>query len=281
MASVARMCCCGDGFAKWFSLPAADSPPFCQTVLELASALERLEAQVSSNEKQGIASPQNPESLKAKRASAAALETLGCLNCPASPDDGLDSLSDALGLILQEATLAAALAASHWNFSLDDAFKRASEKVRGRTPYMPAWGDGSAAQSLEQAQAHWKAAKAREKAGHGVDQISWKNTPCQRKLSGKLLLVWVVHELTSTGRCPWTDTMQAAELLKYFQEECTEAEEEMRILRDGAARKQSDLKPAALLSELGDIFFSFLMALFIIRRDFQLEPARIIERLTH
>ena len=68
-----------------------------------------------------------------------------------------------LGDVLFDALMVHAVFTREFKLDPLAAWKSACRKVEGRTPYMP-WGDGSArADTVEEAEAHWQAAKRREK----------------------------------------------------------------------------------------------------------------------
>ncbi|CAE7592130.1 unnamed protein product, partial [Symbiodinium pilosum] len=169
------------------------------------------------------------------------------------------------------------LASKTWDFPVDAPYLKAAQKVRRRTPYMPTWGNGSAAKTCEEAKAHWKQAKAKEKEmklSEASIAAAWMDD-----VGGKLSLLWVVHDLVAL--CPWTSSMDAGSLMKYMQEECEETTAEMAALRTRAFGGRSWTQVVAdLVAELGDVQFTLLLSLYIIARDSNVSPVGLIRTLT-
>ncbi|CAE7945080.1 unnamed protein product [Symbiodinium sp. KB8] len=164
-----------------------------------------------------------------------------------------------------------------WGFPLEAPYLKAAQKVRRRTPYMPGWGDGSAAKTCGEAQSLWKKVKAMEK-----QMKPWEVTIPASSMDaagGSVSLIWVVLELVAL--CPWTSSMDAGSLMKFIQDECTETLAEITALRAGnlGARSPEDVI-ADLVAELGDVQFTLLLSLFISGRDFGLDPVHLLQTLS-
>eukprot|EP00927_Polykrikos_kofoidii_P078147 TRINITY_DN75004_c0_g1_i1.p1 TRINITY_DN75004_c0_g1~~TRINITY_DN75004_c0_g1_i1.p1 ORF type:complete len:364 (-),score=47.56 TRINITY_DN75004_c0_g1_i1:111-1172(-) len=157
-----------------------------------------------------------------------------------------------LGRVLSLSLFAVEKVANTHGFDPSRAYRSAVFKVRGRTPYMPEWGDGSIASNATDAAAMWKARKSLMKTRACVDDgvaISSEDDPeCTmmesaaktRDTSRRCLewsdvsarneLIFTVERLTAPDGCPWTSTHSAEALLRYLHDECEEAAHELQQL---------------------------------------------------
>merc|ERR1712232_576808 len=143
-----------------------------------------------------------------------------------------------LGEVLYTSLFVLARAAICYGFDPADAYRSAVIKVRGRTPYMKEWGDGSVATTAEAAEAIWKSRKKEEKMRvinleKDAAEIACVSNPRDE-------LVFTIGRLVAAGGCPWTFVQKAEDLLCFLQGECVEAIDEIDALAAGPETRSSD-----------------------------------------
>lgn len=192
------------------------------------------------------------------------------------------SIEAALGATLLAVLAAVSMAARSHGFDPEKAFDAAASKVQRRTPYMPEWGDGSAATSAVDAKSLWQQRKA-QAAGHELEP----NATLTPGGAAHHRLLFVVARLTEApsgssarSRCPWTAGQTTASMLGFLQEECGEAQCEVEAMDNllqsgGATQAELSAGRRALISELGDVLFNILMAVAIAVRDHRVWPLDI------
>mmetsp|Transcript_37647 Transcript_37647/g.45416 ORF Transcript_37647/g.45416 Transcript_37647/m.45416 type:complete len:395 (-) Transcript_37647:320-1504(-) len=197
------------------------------------------------------------------------------------------SLTSELGDVLYVALVVVSKAGHAFGLEPYHAYKSAVEKIRGRTPYMTEWGDGSEALTLERAQALWLERKQLQKeteTHRTLYLLSTQATPA-KAAAARSDLVYTVSRLVAGG-CPWTESINASQMLQFLKEECVEAMEELDTLCNCSdddieddqenCRSHEEVR-RALVSELGDVLFDALMAIFLAARDHSFDPAEAYE----
>ncbi|CAE8728548.1 unnamed protein product, partial [Polarella glacialis] len=176
-----------------------------------------------------------------------------------------------LGRVLRASLAAASAASRDFAFDASEPFRRAAAKVKRRTPYMSEWGDGSLAHTPEEARNFWLQRKAGETPG--MDDVTM--TTASHNSPGDLL--FVVERLTDPRRCPWTRTHTAKALLRFLLDEIEEVSQEVAVLSAAGAGGAGQLAHfGALASELGDLLFNALMAIYLAARDYGLDAAALM-----
>jgi len=181
-----------------------------------------------------------------------------------------------LGDVLYTVLVAVSKASQEYSVEPAAAYESAVVKIRGRTPYMPEWGDGSVAQTSAEAAAIWQARKAQEKA---VTTVS--GCACPPEESGRHSLWFTVERLNAPDGCAWTRSNSADMLLNCCKDECEEALQEIACLLGSSSepsRRSANHVRGALVSELGDVLFCALMAVFLAAREQSLEVPDVIAR---
>ncbi|KAK3285107.1 hypothetical protein CYMTET_7273 [Cymbomonas tetramitiformis] len=184
------------------------------------------------------------------------------------------ALESELGDVLYVALVAIAKAAQKFGFDPLEPYHSAVLKIRGRTPYMSEWGDGSLVNSLSEAHEIWKSRKAEQKATSSVEGLPPTFPPSR---SSQQDLVFTVLRLTAAeGGCPWTASQTTENLLRFLCSECHESLHEFERLSKTDENSEMRCEVLQLLiSELGDVLFDVLMAIFLASRDYGLEPSNI------
>mmetsp|Transcript_19951 Transcript_19951/g.41692 ORF Transcript_19951/g.41692 Transcript_19951/m.41692 type:complete len:261 (+) Transcript_19951:199-981(+) len=80
-----------------------------------------------------------------------------------NPGSNLENLKNELGDILFDAHMLNMICARDFGFGRDEAFDIGCKKVERRTPYMKSWGDGTVAETREDAETIWQTIKKIEK----------------------------------------------------------------------------------------------------------------------
>ncbi|CAE7356121.1 MRL1, partial [Symbiodinium sp. CCMP2456] len=263
LAKLAAWCC-----AEAHPRPLRTTPPAAAKAT--AAALDQLLADLHESRRSDASACAETHLQEAAMAAAGVVKALE------RQKDGA-ALEQLLLQVTRHASEMCIAASEKWGFPLEAPYLKAAQKVRRRTPYMPGWGDGSAAKTCGEAQSLWKKAKAMEKQmkpGEVTVPASSMDAA-----GGSVSLIWVVHELVTL--CPWTSSMDAGSLMKFIQDECTETLAEITALHAGnlGARSSEDVI-ADLVAELGDVQFTLLLALFISGRDFGLDPVHLLQTLS-
>lgn len=92
------------------------------------------------------------------------MQELEELNAGADKANSPQALITELGDVLFCIFMAVALSSRDFGFPPLDAYESAVCKIKGRTPYISAWGDGSKVTTAEEAALVWKARKAKEQS---------------------------------------------------------------------------------------------------------------------
>jgi len=162
------------------------------------------------------------------------------------------------------------------DISLRGACQSAVKKVQWRTPYMQPWGDAKPAADLEEAMAHW-AARKKDKTSRTAMSFRPEESFHGYATSSSDAMLCTIATLTLPGQdgCPWTRTRTPEEMIGYIKEEIGETIDEVRIL--GVADTIQGATTDALVSELGDVLFSVVMAVFLAARDFHVDVTGVFQ----
>jgi len=160
-----------------------------------------------------------------------------------------------------------------YGFTMDDALLAAVTKVQWRTPYMWQWGDRPQASSVAEAMEHWSTRKRAKNSEEAMAFTPNKGFGGQATCPADTLVLTVAC-LTDGRGCPWARTKTPEEMIGFIHEEVSETKEELAQLEGGDSTEKVRL---ALVSELGDILFSVLMAIFLSARDFRVDVEAIFQ----
>eukprot|EP00959_Pyramimonas_sp_CCMP1952_P241791 5053546-Pyramimonas_sp.AAC.1 len=242
------------------------------TIEDVAVSVEQ---QLLSN---GGSSPSSRDYLKfVCTESNRALKAINAYNSEAElAGNDVATIAFELGGMLSMALLSLRQVSQSYGLSPSEIYEGAVEKIRGRTPYMPEWGDGSRAETCAEAEEYWQVRKKEQKAklASEMQQSEQKVGATERDEREKL--VFTVERLVAT--CPWTATMGPNVLLLFMKEEIEEALAEIDAISkvddateigDGAQLRQ------ALASELGDVMFVCFMVIYTAARDYKFEPSQV------